>query len=100
MLGALVRFFPPLCYPSYPVIGPKASQFLAALMGRSGLGKHRSSPLRSGRGVQSGSKGGDWPQVGWLSVIAMEDHLDLFCHQCQPPFPVIQPVGVCVRLCV
>ncbi|XP_070830232.1 ras-associating and dilute domain-containing protein isoform X1 [Chaetodon trifascialis] len=36
--------------------GPKASQFLAALMGRSGLGKHRSSPLRSGRVVQSSSK--------------------------------------------
>ncbi|XP_074539626.1 ras-associating and dilute domain-containing protein isoform X2 [Halichoeres trimaculatus] len=36
--------------------GPKTSQFLAALMGRSGLGKHRSSPLRCGRAVQSGSK--------------------------------------------
>ncbi len=41
-------------------------------MGRSGLGKYRSSPLRSGRVVQSNSKGGDWPQVGWLSVITME----------------------------
>lgn len=58
--------------PSHPAVGPKASQFLAALMGRSGLGKHRSSPLRCGRVVQSSSKGGDWPQVGWLSVIAME----------------------------
>ncbi|XP_029706391.1 ras-associating and dilute domain-containing protein isoform X1 [Takifugu rubripes] len=36
--------------------GPKTYQFLAALMGRSGLGKHRSSPLRSGRVVQSNSK--------------------------------------------
>nr|XP_057931304.1 ras-associating and dilute domain-containing protein isoform X2 [Doryrhamphus excisus] len=36
--------------------GPKAAQFLAALMGRSGLGKHRSSPLRSGRAAPSGSK--------------------------------------------
>ncbi|TNN46882.1 Ras-associating and dilute domain-containing protein [Liparis tanakae] len=36
--------------------GPKASQFLAALMGRSGLGRHRSSPLRCGRVVQSSSK--------------------------------------------
>ncbi|KAK2918734.1 ras-associating and dilute domain-containing protein isoform X2 [Channa argus] len=36
--------------------GPKTPQFLAALMGRSGLGKHRSSPLRSGRVVQSSSK--------------------------------------------
>ncbi|KAK5865793.1 hypothetical protein PBY51_020035 [Eleginops maclovinus] len=36
--------------------GPKTSQFLAALMGRSGLGKHRSSPLRCGRVVQSSSK--------------------------------------------
>ncbi|KAM9769171.1 ras-associating and dilute domain-containing protein isoform 1-T2 [Menidia menidia] len=36
--------------------GPRTSQFLAALMGRSGLGKHRSSPLRSGRVVQSSSK--------------------------------------------
>ncbi|XP_051801586.1 ras-associating and dilute domain-containing protein isoform X3 [Acanthochromis polyacanthus] len=36
--------------------GPKTPQFLAALMGRSGLGKHRSSPLRCGRVVQSGSK--------------------------------------------
>ncbi|XP_060911402.1 ras-associating and dilute domain-containing protein isoform X1 [Labrus mixtus] len=36
--------------------GPKTSQFLAALMGRSGLGKHRSSPLRCGRAVQSSSK--------------------------------------------
>ncbi|XP_008403195.1 ras-associating and dilute domain-containing protein isoform X3 [Poecilia reticulata] len=36
--------------------GPRTPQFLAALMGRSGLGKHRSSPLRSGRVVQSSSK--------------------------------------------
>ncbi|XP_028257483.1 ras-associating and dilute domain-containing protein [Parambassis ranga] len=36
--------------------GPKTPQFLAALMGRSGLGRHRSSPLRSGRVVQSSSK--------------------------------------------
>ncbi|XP_008287342.1 ras-associating and dilute domain-containing protein [Stegastes partitus] len=36
--------------------GPKTPQFLAALMGRSGLGKHRSSPLRCGRVVQSSSK--------------------------------------------
>ncbi|XP_054866061.1 ras-associating and dilute domain-containing protein isoform X2 [Amphiprion ocellaris] len=36
--------------------GPKTPQFLAALMGRSGLGKHRNSPLRCGRVVQSGSK--------------------------------------------
>ncbi|XP_076003871.1 ras-associating and dilute domain-containing protein [Genypterus blacodes] len=36
--------------------GTKTPQFLAALMGRSGLGKHRSSPLRSGRVVQSSSK--------------------------------------------
>ncbi|XP_041838215.1 ras-associating and dilute domain-containing protein isoform X1 [Melanotaenia boesemani] len=36
--------------------GPRTPQFLAALMGRSGLGKHRSSPLRSGRAVQSSSK--------------------------------------------
>lgn len=55
--------------PSHPAVGPKTSQFLAALMGRSGLGKHRSSPLRCGRVVQSSSKGGDWPQVGWLLVI-------------------------------
>ncbi|KAM4603670.1 ras-associating and dilute domain-containing protein [Polymixia lowei] len=36
--------------------GTKTPQFLAALMGRSGLGRHRSSPLRSGRVVQSSSK--------------------------------------------
>ncbi|XP_047435250.1 ras-associating and dilute domain-containing protein isoform X2 [Mugil cephalus] len=36
--------------------GPRTPQFLAALMGRSGLGRHRSSPLRSGRVVQSSSK--------------------------------------------
>ncbi|XP_034043610.1 ras-associating and dilute domain-containing protein isoform X1 [Thalassophryne amazonica] len=36
--------------------GIKPPQFLAALMGRSGLGKHRNSPLRSVRVVQSGSK--------------------------------------------
>ncbi|XP_047199717.1 ras-associating and dilute domain-containing protein [Hippoglossus stenolepis] len=36
--------------------GSKTPQFLAALMGRSGLGKHRSSPLRCGRVVQSSSK--------------------------------------------
>ncbi|XP_013866847.1 ras-associating and dilute domain-containing protein [Austrofundulus limnaeus] len=36
--------------------GPRTPQFLAALMSRSGLGKHRSSPLRSGRAVQSSSK--------------------------------------------
>ncbi|KAM9315346.1 ras-associating and dilute domain-containing protein [Pholidichthys leucotaenia] len=36
--------------------GPKTTQFLAALMGRSGLGKYRSSPLRSGRVVQSSCK--------------------------------------------
>ncbi|KAM6940426.1 ras-associating and dilute domain-containing protein isoform 1-T1 [Xenentodon cancila] len=36
--------------------GPRTPQFLAALMGRSGLGKHRSSPLRSGGVVQSSSK--------------------------------------------
>ncbi|XP_029950270.1 ras-associating and dilute domain-containing protein isoform X3 [Salarias fasciatus] len=36
--------------------GLKTPQFLAALMGRSGLGKHRSSPLRCGRAVQSSSK--------------------------------------------
>ncbi|XP_042079796.1 ras-associating and dilute domain-containing protein isoform X3 [Haplochromis burtoni] len=36
--------------------GPKTPQFLVALMGRSGLGKHRSSPLRCGRVVQSSSK--------------------------------------------
>ncbi|KAF7663302.1 hypothetical protein LDENG_00213610 [Lucifuga dentata] len=36
--------------------GIKTPQFLAALMGRSGLGKHRSSPLRSGRVAQSSSK--------------------------------------------
>ncbi|XP_029924292.1 ras-associating and dilute domain-containing protein [Myripristis murdjan] len=36
--------------------GTKTPQFLAALMGRSGLGKHRSSPLRSGRVAQSSSK--------------------------------------------
>ncbi|XP_056136906.1 ras-associating and dilute domain-containing protein [Lampris incognitus] len=36
--------------------GTKTPQFLAALMGRSGLGRHRSSPLRSGRLVQSSSK--------------------------------------------
>lgn len=58
--------------PSHPAVGLKPPQFLAALMGRSGLGKHRSSPLRCGRAVQSSSKGGDWSQVGWLSVIAME----------------------------
>ncbi|XP_069545791.1 ras-associating and dilute domain-containing protein isoform X2 [Brachyistius frenatus] len=42
--------------PSHPAVGPKTPQFLAALMGRSGLGKHRSSPLRCGRVVQSSSK--------------------------------------------
>uniref|UniRef100_A0A3B3HC98 Ras association and DIL domains n=1 Tax=Oryzias latipes TaxID=8090 RepID=A0A3B3HC98_ORYLA len=36
--------------------GPRTPQFLMALMGRSGLGKHKSSPLRSGRVVQSSSK--------------------------------------------
>ncbi|XP_028311243.1 ras-associating and dilute domain-containing protein isoform X2 [Gouania willdenowi] len=36
--------------------GLKTPQFLAALMSRSGLGKHRSSPLRCGRVVQSNSK--------------------------------------------
>ncbi|XP_058496280.1 ras-associating and dilute domain-containing protein isoform X2 [Solea solea] len=36
--------------------GLKTPQFLAALMGRSGLGKHRGSPLRCGRVVQSSSK--------------------------------------------
>ncbi|XP_029011476.1 ras-associating and dilute domain-containing protein isoform X2 [Betta splendens] len=36
--------------------GPKTPQFLAALMGWSGLGKHRSSPLRCGRVVQCSSK--------------------------------------------
>lgn len=58
--------------PSNPAVGPKTYQFLAALMGRSGLGKHRSSPFRSGRVVQSSSKGGNLPQVGWLSVIAID----------------------------
>lgn len=62
----------PLPNPSNPAVGPKTPQFLVALMGRSGLGKHRSSPLRCGRVVQPSSKGGDWPQVGWLSVIAMK----------------------------
>lgn len=62
--------FPP--NPFHLAVGPRTPQFLAALMGRSGLGKHRSSPLRSGRVVQSSSKGGDWPQVGWLSVISMK----------------------------
>lgn len=73
MLGVLVKG----CFffshnPSNPAVGPKTYQFLAALMGRSGLGKHRSSPLRSGRVVQSSSKGGNLPQVGWLSVIAID----------------------------
>lgn len=88
-----------LCNPSHPAIGPKASQFLAALMGRSGLVKHRSSPLRSGRVAQSSSKGGDWPQVGWLSVIAMEDHLDLCCHQCHTHCQWFNQF-LCVCVCV
>lgn len=68
--GEGVFFFPH--NPSNPAVGPKTYQFLAALMGRSGLGKHRSSPLRSGRVVQSSSKGGNLPQVGWLSVTAID----------------------------
>lgn len=87
----------PLYNPSHPAVGPKASHFLAALMGRSGLVKHRSSPLRCGRVVQSSSKGGDWPQVGRLSVIAMEDHLDLCCHQCHPH---CQRSNVCLCVCL
>lgn len=83
VLGVLVKgcFFPH--NPSNPAVGPKTYQFLAALMGRSGLGKHRSSPLRSGRVVQSNSKGGNLPQVGWLSVIAIDGW---------PPQPVLSPV--------
>ncbi|KAG7999389.1 Ras-associating and dilute domain-containing protein [Nibea albiflora] len=54
--------------------GPKTSQFLAALMGRSGLGKHRSSPLRCGRVVQSSSKGGDWSQDCLVYLLNREQH--------------------------
>lgn len=97
--GAVGGVFP-LCNPSHPAVGPKASQFLAALMGRSGLVKHRSSPLRCGRVVQSSSKGGDWPQVGRLSVIAMEDHLDLCCHQCHPHCQRSNPFPLNVCVCV
>lgn len=78
--------FPP--NPSHPAVGPRTPQFLAALMSRSGLGKHRSSPLRSGRAVQSSSKGGDWPQVGWLCqslswrtpLPALSPHVPVMCE--------------------
>lgn len=65
-------------------------------MGRSGLGKHRSSPLRSGRVVQSSSKGGNLPQVGWLSVIAIDGWPPQPVLSPVLPFPVIAPVRLCV----
>lgn len=89
---------PPLHNPSHPAVGPKTSQFLAALMGRSGLGKHRSSPLRCGRAVQSSSKGGDWPQVGWLSVIAMETTSTCVVTSATPIASDSTSVSVCVNL--
>ena len=88
--------------PPHPAVGPKTSQFLAALMGRSGLGKHRSSPLRCGRVVQSSSKGGDWPQVGWLSVIAMETTSTCVVTSAThiASDSTSESVCVCVLLCV
>ncbi|KAK7929369.1 hypothetical protein WMY93_005764 [Mugilogobius chulae] len=55
MLWCVSEPLPPLSSPPVPAVG-RAPHFLAALMGRSGLGKLRSSPLRSGRVPQSGSK--------------------------------------------
>lgn len=83
--------------PSNPAVGPKTYQFLAALMGRSGLGKHRNSPLRSGRVVQSSSKGGNLSQVGWLSVIAIDGWPPQpVLSPVLPPSPVIAPMCMCV----
>lgn len=90
---------PSLPNPSHPAVGPKTPQFLAALMGRSGFGKHRSSPLRCGRVVQSSSKGGDWPQVGWLSVIAMETTSTCVVTSATPIASDSTSVSVCVNLC-
>ena len=83
--------------PSHPAVGHKTPQFLAALMGRSGLGKHRSSPLRCGRVVQSSSKGGDWSQVGWLSVIAMETTFTCVVTSTTPITNDSTSLSVCVR---
>lgn len=101
VLGVLVRrCFLSLLTPSHPAVGTKTPQFLAALMGRSGLGKHRSSPLRSGRVVQSSSKGGDWPQVGWLSVIAMETTSTCVVTSATPIASDLSSVSMCVFVCV
>ena len=97
VLGVLLRgCFLSLSTPPTPAVGSKTPQFLAALMGRSGLGKHRSSPLRSGRVVQSSSKGGDWPQVWWLSVIAMETTSTCVVTSATPIASDLTSVNACV----